>query len=1424
MFASLIKKCLFVIEYSNNLLKTIIVAVYSKYSLSIGFRSFINLKLISFICLLFLIISTSQINSQSILFNHLTTNNGLSNNYVSDLYQDKTGFLWFATDDGLNRFDGYDFKIYRNNPADKNSISDNTVLSFSEDAQGNLWFGTKNGFINKYDPILDKFTRWEIKSDITKENPINVIHIDRSGIVWIGTYRSGLYRLNPNTGKIDRWVMNENDPASLSNNYVSAIVEDDFGNFWIGTFYGLNKLNLQKSFTNFEKYFFDKDNINSLSDNLIWSITQSVTDKNIFYIGTSNGITELLPAQNKLSWIRIDNPDNLQFGTGSGVVIDEIINGEKILWTNSYAGLVRLNLAQNTTTRYLPEKTNTNSILSYQLNKMLKDRSGVLWLATNKGLSFFSQKNNKINNTFSSSRFNFNSSKLNAISSTAILKTRSNTIYIGTDKGLFYSNSTLGGEFKKNTLLPAKTIWSLTEDHSGNVWIGTYGEGLYKLNQANQHLEKIDALKKLVRSSSRNFIKSLATDNNNNLWFGTWGVGLAKLNLTTNDIKYFHHIKEKSNSISHDDVWVIFVDSKNRVWVGTNGGGLNLYNEMNGGIFHHLNTDNKNQSTLNSNSIYSICESSLNRNPGETVLWIGTNNGLNKIVVDNNNLNKSSLPDIKMIKHFSNKDGLADNSIKAIVEDYNGNLWLGTSSGIAFFDLSKSTFTNFTTADGVIGNDFNFSSGLSYDDDLIILGSTSGINYLNPKSINLSSFNPPVVISDFQIFNKSIKPSENSALTKSVFVTNEITLSHTQNVFSFLFSALDYNNPNSISYAYMMEGFDNEWITSGKRRYITYTNLNPGKYEFKVKATNSDGIWSDKITSVVVVITPPWWQTIWAMFLYFFVIVFGIWAIVKFQANRAKLQHELQMREFESYHLREVEKMKSRFFANISHEFRTPLMLIKGPLEELIRGRIKDNLIDYYKMLLSNTEKLQKLIDQLLELSQLESESIPLKKECFELVNLVKSFSNNFIPLAEQKNIKLIFNSNLESAFTMLDKDKFEKIINNLLSNAFKFTDIGGMVSVEISEKNIVNKPIAKVSICDSGIGIAKENQPKIFNRFFQVDDSSRRNYGGSGIGLSLVKELITLHGWQINLNSAEGEGTEFIIEIPLLTHDELKENKVSFSNNYKDENENITEQNNLTIETQTSQTKPIVLIVEDSGDVRNYVEGLLKQDYNVLQAENGLTGFEIATNNLPDLIISDVMMPIMDGFELCHKIKTDWKTSHIPVILLTAKATHKSKLEGLETGADDYLTKPFDFEELSIRIKNLISQRKQLKEKFSKDININVDSITTNSFDKEFIEKINRIIESQLQNEYFTSENLAAELYVSRSQLNRKLNAISGQGPGEFIRRFKLKRAAQMIIENKLSITQIALEVGFGSPAQFTRAFQKHFNCLPSEFQSTKR
>jgi len=1380
---------------------------------------------------------TSIVFSQSIYFNRLTTENGLSNNNVFDIIQDKSGFLWFATDDGLNRFDGYDFKVFRRDPENENSLSDNSVWALREDKKGNIWIGTKSGWLNCYNPVLDKFSKWRIESDITKENSITFIYEDTKEKIWIGTYRGGLYRFDSLTEKHDHWYNNPDDNSSLSNNYISSILEDNEGNIWISTYNGLNRFNPKTSLKEFTRFFNIPGNPNSISNNIIWNLTQSESDPNLIWIGTANGLTKYRTDKKSFSQITIPNPEGLQFGTGSGSIIEEIFGDEKILWIDSYGGLLRYDMVTGSFQRFITDKSDPNSISSNQIKMAIKDRSGVVWLANDSGINFFSSKSTKFNNTFSGKFRIINPTELSNKNIKAVTETPDGRIWFGTEKGLFYSvPASEGISIKKHIQSQKFNIWSLAPGNSSDLWIGTYGSGLFRLDLKTDELKRVSTLEKKNKSPAVNYIKSIQCDSKNKIWIGYWGLGLALLNPLSGDCNGWLNDADNIYSLSFDDVWVIHNDRKGRMWIGTNGGGLNLaywkaglFNEAEGGKFYRWIASESGTGNLSSNSIYSICESSKKYSSDNfTVLWIGTSNGLNKFVVkDIDDKNDFQLPPEVEVTHYTIKEGLTDNSIKSIIEDDDGNLWLGTSSGISMFDTKSITFRNFSRADGIAGGDINLSSAYKNKDGLIFMGSTAGLNYFYPDEIKLSSYVAPVLITDFQIFNRSVGVGENSPLKQSILHTKEINLSYTQNVFSFEFAALDYSSPKSIQYSYLMEGFDNDWINSGSRRFVTYTNLNPGRYTFKVKSTNSDGVWNENFSQLKVIITPPWWQTPWAIGLYALIFILGVLGIIKFQKYRTRLQHELKMQEFEAHHLREIESMKSRFFANLSHEFRTPLTLIKGPLEQLISGRIKDNLVDYYKMLFRNTEKLQNLIDQLLELSQLEAETIPLNKQQVELVSLLKGFTYSFMPLAEQKFISLNFSSAVDKMNISLDRDKLEKIINNLLSNAFKFTPSGGKVSVVL----LAELPTVKIKVSDTGTGIPEEYQAKIFDRFFKVEDDSKRNQAGSGIGLALVKELVELHSWNISLESKEGAGTVFTLTIPLEKTIELEDEKTlpSFikSADKKPEAVSLLIDDEIKDETEEEakpESKPVILFVEDSSEVRSYVNDLLKPDYKVLLAENAEEGIELALKNIPDLIISDLMMPGMDGIEFCNKIKSDWQTSHIPFILLTAKVTDESKIEGLETGADDYLTKPFNYEELAARIKNLIEQRKRLRDKFSKEINIQPEKLTSNAVDGEFIQRILSAAEKNLGNAEFDTEHLAQELFVSRRQLHRKLQAITGQGPGEFIRVFRLKKAAQMLIENKLNVTQIAYEVGFESPAQFTRAFKKHFSCLPSDFNQNIR
>ena len=625
----------------------------------------------------------------------------------------------------------------------------------------------------------------------------------------------------------------------------------------------------------------------------------------------------------------------------------------------------------------------------------------------------------------------------------------------------------------------------------------------------------------------------------------------------------------------------------------------------------------------------------------------------------------------------------------------------------------------------------------------------------------------------------------------------------------------------------MMEGFDKNWVYSGSRRFATYTNLYPGTYTFKVKATNSDGIWNTSETSLKIIITPPWWRTLWAYGIYISLIIVGLLSLRRFEKSRIKLRNELKMHEFEVKKQKELDNIKSRFFANLSHEFRTPLMLIKGPLEQLLKKDSGTDMHDKHQMIYRNTEKLHKLIDQLLELSQLETASIPLHARVENLTIILRGIISSFELLAEQNNITLSFYAPGDDIYAWIDRDKFEKIINNLLSNSIKFTPSNREVNIRADPIKFNNKDYFEIIVSDSGIGISQDKIDKIFERFYQVDDSAGKSFGGSGIGLALVKELVDLHKWNISVKSKKNEGTEFSLKIPAgdsyLNDNEkiiFETKKTSFGtelNKGISVNEIESEEVQI-VETDQLNNNHGVLIVEDSEDTRNYISSILNTHYSIHLAANGDEGIEAASTKPIELIISDIMMPGMDGIEFCRRIKNSMETSHIPVILLTAKASNESKIEGLETGADDYLIKPFNSRELLTRIKNLLEQRILLKEKFRKEINISPSTVTTTALDNDFLQRAMDTVERNIENPDFDTDIFAKEMFISRSQLHRKLTSITGQTPGEFLRIIRMKKAARLILERKLSITQIAFEVGYNSPSHFTKAFRQQFNCLPSE------
>jgi signal transduction histidine kinase/DNA-binding response OmpR family regulator len=848
----------------------------------------------------------------------------------------------------------------------------------------------------------------------------------------------------------------------------------------------------------------------------------------------------------------------------------------------------------------------------------------------------------------------------------------------------------------------------------------------------------------------------------------------------------------------------------------------------------------KNPSSISGRHVTQIFEDTKGR------LWFTTTNGLNRYDRSTNQFTR-----------FTKKNGLAGNNTWDILEDDHGHLWILTTKGISKFDPETNHFTNYDASYGVDPvTDVYFARGHKAKNGEMYFPGAHGFTRFHPDSIKDNPFIPPVIITSFKKSDKS------SPFSK------EIHLPFNDNFISFEFAALNYISPERNQYAYMMEGVDKDWVYSGTRRYASYPNLDPGEYTFRVKGSNNDGVWNEAGTSVLIIISPPWWKTNYAYIVYSLLVISLIYFMWKMQMKRIKMSHDYEMNRFEAEKLHEMDEMKSRFFANISHEFRTPLTLILGPVRQII-GIIKDEKIkNDLKIVHKNANRLLGLVNQLLDISKLESGSMKLQTSPQNIIPLLKVLLQSFCSYAERKRIILKFNSEFDEIIVYIDKDKIEKIITNILSNALKFTPEGGEVELSVkclslletkkndsviskessTEKSFQNARFlpsvemtpafpgqhhligdsVKISIRDSGIGIPKEKLPKIFNRFYQVDGSVTREQEGTGIGLSLTKELVELHKGKIEVESEEGKGTTFTISI-LLGKEHLKPEEiceslslsVSKGEGYSEEiiyqEETTSEKKDISLITETKKTS--LLIVEDNSDVRDYIKNNLEKDYRILEAIDGEDGLSKSIDEMPDLIVSDVMMPKMDGFKLCDKLKTDERTSHIPIILLTAKASSQDKIEGLETGADDYVMKPFDTKELKARIKNLIEQRKRIHEHFRKHGLFEIEEKDVTPVDKKFLEKIVTVINEHLSDTSFGVELLAEKMSVSRSLLLKKIEALVGESPNELIKRTRLNKAAKLI-ENKFgNISEIALEVGFNNPSYFAECFKKQFGCSPSQY-----
>jgi signal transduction histidine kinase/ligand-binding sensor domain-containing protein/DNA-binding response OmpR family regulator len=1353
---------------------------------------------------------------EKIQFKHLGRKDGLSEDIVRALIQDSKGFMWIGTYDGLNRYDGQKFKVFKRSPEDPNSLGANGVEVLFEDRSGTLWVGTMGGGLNRYNPEQENFTRY-----INPENANFILSIyeDKSSVLWIGASHGGLSKFDPVNGQFTCYKNIPGDSTSLSHNKVWSIYEDSKDNLWVGTSHGgLNKFDrINQKFT---RYLNNPRDSESLSNNWITGICEDKAGT-IWLSTFGGGLNKLNYKDDRHQPVFTrfkhdpNNPASLSGNDVAFMYIDE----NDIIWLAA-DGLNRTISSgyDNSSPSFISYKHNTNdptSLLSNIIQEICQDNSGLLWVGGIE-LNIYNTKQKQFKHYKHEPDY---PNSLSGNDVAAVYEDKAGLIWLCTwDGGLnkWDRRKNKFTNYKHNPNDPASlstnSIKMIYEDRDGNLWLGTGNSGLIKFDRKTEkfYTYKNDPLN--PRSISENTITSIDEDKSGTLWIGTLDNGLNKFDRKSESFTHYNYNPDNLKLLSSNLYSSIYlVDRSGNLWISTKAGGLIAYNSQKDELVHYKYNPN-NPNSLSNNNITTVYEDQ------SGIFWIGTaDGGLNKLNKENG-----------QFRHFKIKDGLPSNHIRGILEDDSGNLWIGTNNGLSKFNPLKETFRNYDIEDGLPS--LGLVAGCKSKTGEFIFHGVNGFVIFHPDSIKDNTHIPPVYLTNFYLFNKSVpigydSLSKRTILSKSITECEEIELNFEDNVFAFEFAALDYHAPNKNKYAYKMEGFDNDWtFTNASRNIATYTNLDPGEYTFRVKGSNNDGIWNEAGASLKMIILPPWWRTNLAYLIYFLLIVSIIYFTWKAQLRRIRIKNEYEMSRFEAQKLHEVDEIKSRFFTNISHEFRTPLTLILGPVKQVME-RIKDEKNkDELSIAHKNANKLLGLVNQLLDISKLESGNMKLRTSPTNYIQLLKALTLSFTSYAERKRITLKFNSTEDEIILYLDRDKIEKIITNILSNAFKFTPEGGRIEVTVGKDD---KYVSTI-ISDTGIGIPKEKMSKIFDRFYQVDGSHTREQEGTGIGLALTKELVDLHKGKIEVESEESKGTKFIISIPLgkehLLPEEISKKEIEYTEEklIVEPEDDITQKGEpkIDIELFEKETLPLLLIVEDNSDVRKYIEDNLTKEFRTLEAVDGEDGWEKAIEQTPDLIISDVMMPKMDGFRLCEKLKTDERTSHIPVILLTAKAAKEDKLEGFETGADEYIMKPFEPDELRVRIKNLIEQRKRLHEHFQKKGIFEFEQSNITSIDKKFLQKVIGVIRDNISNAGFNVEILTENMAVSRSLLNKKVVSLTGKPPKDLIKRIRLTKAVELIEKKFGNLSEIALEVGFDNPAYFSECFKKQFGVPPSQYQ----
>ena len=1321
---------------------------------------------------------------EQITFSYISINEGLSQSTVFSIDQDKRGNMWFATYDGVNKYDGYAFTVYQHNEDDPNSIANDISRIVKTDSQGRVWIGTRDG-LSRYDEEKDIFQNFFYEK--------NGKHLQVNGIEEISP---------------EQLLISTPEGLIMFDIKESKFIDDSFSTA------------MHKTIASTLYRHDDQIYIGTSTDGLYtYSITQKTFEKVIPILGTKQ-IQAILQQSPTRIWVATEG-----------------------------AGLFLINPKTKEIKNYLHSPSNPKSISSNYIRSLAMDSQNRLWIGTFNDLniyhegtdSFASYSSNPVENGSLSQR-----------SVRSIFMDSQGGMWLGTYFGGLNYYHPIRNRFKNIRNIPYKNSLSdnvvscIVEDKDKNLWIGTNDGGLNLYNPITQRFTSYTLQEdESARGIGSNNIKAVYVDEKKSLvYIGTHAGGLSILHRNSGQVENFN---QRNSQLVNENVYAILPDGEGNLWLGTLSALVRFNPEQQS--FTTIEKE-KDGTPVVSKQITTLFRDSHKR------LWIGGEEGLSVFKQEGLDIQKASILQVsnvtklftnciyeasngviwvgtregfycfnekdKQIKRYNTTNGLPNNVVYGILEDSFGRLWLSTNRGISCFNPETEKFRNFTESDGLQSNQFNTASYCRTSVGQMYFGGINGITTFRPELLLDNPYTPPVVITKLQLFNKVVRPDdETGILTKNISETKSITLKSWQTAFSIEFVVSNYISGQHNTFAYKLEGYDKEWYYLTDSRTVSYSNLPQGTYQFLVKAANSDGKWNPIPTALEIIVLPIWYKTWWALLIFFATFAGFITFVFRFFWMRKSMEAQLEIERRDKEHQEEINQMKMRFFINISHELRTPLTLILTPLQEII-NKISDrwtrNQLEYIQR---NANRLLHLVNQLMDYRRAELGVFELKAKKGNAHQLIQDNFLFYDKLARHKKITYTLHSELEDKEVLFDANYLELIVNNLLSNAFKYTESGQSITVTLKEEN----GWLLLQVSDTGIGIPINKQGKIFERFYQIESE----HVGSGIGLSLVQRLIELHHGRIELDSEENKGSTFSVYLP----QDLSVYKPSelASNNEQNEEEQVYSTNSKAmyfIDTEKVENESVesgdkkrgtILIVEDNNEIRRYLNNGLVDLFNTLEAGNGEEALEKLKDNEVDVIVTDVMMPVMDGIKLCKNVKQNIRTCHIPVIILSAKTDIKDQMEGLQMGADDYIPKPFSLAILTTKIQNMMRTRRRMLDKYAKSLEVEPEKITFNAMDEALLKRAMAIVEKNMDNIEFSTDEFAREMNMSRSNLHLKLKAITGESTIDFIRKIRFNEAAKLLKDGRYTVAEVSTMVGFNTPSYFATSFKKYFGCLPTEY-----